>query len=148
MNRLGPSFLICLSSSSDVVRDTAALSSLALAIHHPRLCLRFLPLVAGLAKGRLDTSLATASGGGVSSATGTLPWGKFVARHHIDFFAGLLKFMEVLAFPTERQEAAGVLFSDEAEQYRLAIHGNPNSSLYVFYVLFAFGFENANSLPP
>ncbi|KAH9283387.1 Integrator complex subunit 1 [Echinococcus granulosus] len=122
VDRLGPGFLICLSASSDVMREISALSSLALAIHHPRLCLRLLPLIASLSQGRLDTSLSTSStSSGGSSATGTLPWGKFVARHHIDFYAGLLRFMEVLAFPGKCDEPNGVLFSPEAEHYRYSI---------------------------
>ncbi|KAL5104531.1 Integrator complex subunit 1 [Taenia crassiceps] len=122
VDRFGPGFLISLSASSDVIRESSALSNLALAIHHPRLCLRLLPLIAGLAQGRLDTSLSTSStSSGGSSSTGTLPWSKFIARHHIDFYSGLLQFMEVLAFSGKCDEPDGVLFSSEAERYRNSI---------------------------
>lgn len=119
MDRFGPGFLICLSASSDLIRESSALSNLALAIHHPRLCIRLLPLIASLSQGRLDTSLSTSSASsGGSLATGTLPWSKFVARHHVDFYSGLLQFMEVLTFSGKCDEPDGVLFSSEAERYR------------------------------
>ncbi len=92
-------------------------------MNHPRACLRLLPVIAGAAQGRLDTSLILGSGGappgGYGSTTGSLPWGKFVARHHIDFYSGLLAFIEVLAFLKDSEEATcGTLFSPEAAQYR------------------------------
>ncbi|VDD81504.1 unnamed protein product [Mesocestoides corti] len=124
---LGPSFLIGLSGSSDVVRETSLLSSLALAVHHPRLCLRLLPLISCLSQGRLDTSLAVGS----SSSTGNLSWGKFVARHHIDFYTGLLQFMEVLAFTKDQEGTGGVLFCAEAEMYMASVDGVLSSLIHV-----------------
>ncbi|KAL5971511.1 Integrator complex subunit 1, partial [Taenia solium] len=152
VDRFGPSFLISLSASSDVIRESSTLSNLTLAIHHPRLCLRLLPLIASLSQGRLDTSLSTSSASsGGSSATGTLPWSKFVARHHIDFYSGLLKFIEVLAFSGKCDEPDGVLFSCEAERYRrmekltknIPVNSGITNQLNVCFDLFLRFFRNS-----
>ncbi|KAL7064984.1 hypothetical protein AAHC03_05189 [Spirometra sp. Aus1] len=125
IDRLGPSFLIGLSSSQETVRDMSAIASCTLAVNHPRACLRLLPLAAGLSQGRLES----ASTGGLTS----ISWTKFVSRYHLDFFLGLLHFMELLAFQTcfdvftateehiRTSKPMGILFSAEAETYRYSI---------------------------
>ncbi|VDL91575.1 unnamed protein product [Schistocephalus solidus] len=125
VDRLGPSFLIGLSGSQETVRDMSAIASSTLAVNHPRACLRLLPLAAGLSQGRLES----ASTGGLIS----ISWTKFVSRYHLDFYLGLLHFMELLAFQTpfdafisveeltQTCKPVGILFSSEAEAYRHSI---------------------------
>lgn len=138
ITRLGGAILICLSSNNDAVRLFAGPQSLALAVHHPRLSLRLLPLIAGLAQGRFDVSLTSSnnfSGGGgggdgesggnsdvffnSSAVAGTISWKAFENRKHDNFYMNVLRFMEILAFPKDFEHADGVLFSPEAERYRL-----------------------------
>ncbi|VEL19809.1 unnamed protein product [Protopolystoma xenopodis] len=111
--------LVGLMSSNPEVQHTSVLACHALAVHHPRACLRLLPSAAGLSEGRLDLSqtLITSGpsgapnlafsgldGNGRNASAGAQQYhqilhlyGQFKAKRYHEFFFTLLRLLELLA---------------------------------------------------
>ncbi|VUZ57273.1 unnamed protein product, partial [Hymenolepis diminuta] len=145
VSRIGGNILTSLSSKFDTVRVFAGPQIVAMAVQHPHLSLRLVPLIASLAQGRFDVSLTSsnnAAGGGgsgdvdevffnPSAVAGTISWKAFESSKQDNFYLSVLRFMEVLAFSTDSEHNDGVLFSPEAECFREHIHSILASMIHV-----------------